>query len=93
MNALDLIQFLVKNVAMAIVLVCFAPVFAIAWLCYFLCEEEEETTETSLSTKKMGIQSTPVLEVTSSVFASSTMAHFFLSNKSLLWWNWQTLRI
>lgn len=75
MNALDLIQFLVKNVAMAIALVCFAPVFAIAWLCYFLCEEEEETTETSQSTKKMGIPNNPVLEATSSVFANSTMAH------------------
>ena len=71
MNALDLIRFSAKTLATAIVLVGFAPVIVIAWLCYFLCKEAPERQDT----KPMDIQAKPVFETTSAVFGRSPLVH------------------
>ena len=56
MNATDLIQFTAKTLGMGIVLIGLAPFILVAWLCYFLGSEVEETAKTSYGTKQVDIQ-------------------------------------
>ena len=75
MNATDFIQFTAKAFGLGIVLAGFAPVILIAWLCYFLCQEVEETTEFCQNSNPSENQTKCVFESTSSVLGCSQMAH------------------
>lgn len=75
MNATDLIHATAKTLGMGIVLVGFAPIVLIAWLCYFLCQEVEETTEFRPNSNPAENQTKRVFESTSSVLDCSQMAH------------------